>query len=192
MRFVDERIFNVYRRKIMKILTIIGGISKNSINKKLFELISPLAPAEFEFEIFDISVLPFFSQDIEGNPPQTVVDFKKAILESGAVLFITPEYNRFIPGMLKNAVDWASRPYGKGAWVGKAAAVLGASMGAIGTFGAQMQLKQLLSFLDMKVMWQPEIYFNYLANVKDGAMSEDSKKYFEKFFEAFLKTIGTL
>jgi chromate reductase len=169
----------------MKILTICGGISKNSINIKLIELIKPLSPKDFEFENFDISSLPFFSQDLEVSPPEIVVDFKKKIMESGAVLFVTPEYNRFIPGVLKNAVDWASRPYGKGAWVNKPAAVLGASMGAIGAFGAQMQLKQLLSFLNMKVMWQPEIYFNYLANVKDGQLEENSKKYFVKFLEAF-------
>ncbi|MDR3113885.1 MAG: NAD(P)H-dependent oxidoreductase [Endomicrobium sp.] len=169
----------------MKILTLCGGMSKKSINKNLLELIKPLAPAEFEFESFDISALPFFSQDLEANPPESVVDFKKKIIGANAVLFVTPEYNRFIPGVLKNAVDWASRPYGKGAWVNKPAAVLGASAGALGAFGAQMQLKQLLSFLNMKVMWQPEIYFNYLANVKDGALEENSKKYFAKFLEAF-------
>ena len=169
----------------MKILTIIGGISKNSINKQLFELIKPLAPADFEFEAFDISQLPYFSQDLEGNPPEIVVSFRNKIIAGDAALFITPEYNRQIPGVLKNAVDWASRPMGKGAWTGKPATVLGASMGTMGAFGAQMFLKQLLSVLGMRVMWQPEIYFNFLANVKDGVMSEDSKKYFESFFAAF-------
>jgi chromate reductase len=174
----------------MKILTICGGVSKNSINLKLLGLIKPLAPAEFEFESSDIAALPFFSQDLESDPPESVVNFRKRITESGSVLFITPEYNRFIPGILKNAVDWASRPYAKGALTGKYAAVLGASMGAIGAYGAQMQLKQLLSFLDMKVMWQPEIYFNYSANVKDGALEEASKKYFAKFLESFKIFIG--
>ncbi|AKL98618.1 NADPH-dependent FMN reductase [Endomicrobium proavitum] len=169
----------------MKILAIVGGISKNSINKKLFELIKPLAPQDFEFSTFDIAGLPFFSQDLEDSLPETVANFRQQIINSNAVLFITPEYNRQIPGVLKNAIDWASRPTGKGAWMGKYAAILGASPGAIGAFGAQMQLKQLLSFLNMKVMWQPEIYFNFSANVKDGAMEDLSKKYFEKFLSAF-------
>jgi len=169
----------------MKVLVLIGGISKNSINKKLFELIKPLAPKEFEFEVFDIVALPFFSQDLENNPPEVVTAFKNKITASNAVLFITPEYNRSIPGVLKNAIDWASRPYGKGAWVGKPAATLGATMGNIGTICAQLQLKQLLSFLNMKVMWQPELYFNYLENVKDGVLAEKSKQFFEKFLTAF-------
>jgi chromate reductase len=169
----------------MKILTIIGGISAKSINKKLFELIKPLAPKDFEFETFDISQLPFFSQDIEDNPPQTVTDFKNAVSDAQAILFLTPEYNRSIPGVLKNAIDWASRPYGKNLWAGKSAAVLGASMGAIGTFGAQAQLRALLSFLGAAVMYQPEIYFNFLANVKDGVLADTSKKYFEKFLNSF-------
>ncbi|MCL2484957.1 MAG: NAD(P)H-dependent oxidoreductase [Endomicrobia bacterium] len=173
----------------MKILVIIGGISKNSINKNLFELIKPVAPVDFEFETFDITTLPYFSQDLEDNLPEIVVNFKKQITDSTAVLFITPEYNRFIPGVLKNAIDWASRPYGKGAWIGKSAAVLGAAMGPTGTLSAQLQLKQLLSFLNMKVMWQPEICFNYLAYVKDGVLAEDSKKYFEKYLSSFKEYI---
>ncbi|MDR1695856.1 MAG: NAD(P)H-dependent oxidoreductase [Endomicrobium sp.] len=173
----------------MKILTVIGSISKNSINKNLFELIKPLAPSDFEFSTFDISQIPYFSQDSEVNPPEAVVNFRKQIAGSDAVLFITPEYNRFIPGVLKNAIDWASRPYGKGAWVGKPAAVLGASPGPIGAFGAQMQLKELLSFLNMKVMWQPEICFNYSAYVKDGVLEESSGKYFAKYFNSFKEHI---
>ncbi|MCL2799689.1 MAG: NAD(P)H-dependent oxidoreductase [Endomicrobia bacterium] len=173
----------------MKILVIIGGISKNSINKNLFELIKPAAPSDFECETFDVSKLPYFSQDLEDNLPEVVINFKKQITDSAAVLFITPEYNRFIPGVLKNAIDWASRPYGKGAWIGKPAAVLGASMGPTGALSAQMQLKQLLSFLNMKVMWQPEIYFNYPAYVKDGVLAEASKKYFESFLTAFKECI---
>ncbi|MDR2426555.1 MAG: NAD(P)H-dependent oxidoreductase [Endomicrobium sp.] len=174
----------------MKIFVIIGGMSVKSINKRLFELIKPLAPDDFEFENFDISSLPFYSQDIEDNPPEPVVTFKEQIKNADAVLFITPEYNRFIPGILKNAIDWASRPYGKGAWVNKPAATLGASMGALGTFGAQMQLKQLLSFLNMRVMWQPEIYFNFLVNVdKNGNLADSSKPFFEKFLAAFREWI---
>lgn len=169
----------------MKILTLIGGISKESINRKLFELIKPLAPKEFEFEVFDITTLPYFSQDLEIDMPESAKTLKEKIVNAHGILFITPEYNRSIPGVLKNAIDWASRPAGKGVWSGKSIAILGASMGPIGTFGAQMHLKRTMSFLGANVMWQPEIYLNFLENVKDGAMSETSKKYFSRFLNSF-------
>ncbi|MDR3243883.1 MAG: NAD(P)H-dependent oxidoreductase [Elusimicrobiota bacterium] len=173
----------------MKVLTLIGGISANSINKKLLELIKPLAPKDFEFEVFDIASLPFYSQDID-NSEAKAAKLKSAIRSSSAVLFITPEYNRSIPGVLKNAIDWASRPYNENVWSGKPAAVLGASMGAIGTFGAQMHLKRTIAFLGMKVMNQPEIYFNFGANVDDkGAMSETSQKHFKAFLDSFKQWI---
>lgn len=127
----------------MKILTLTGGILKDSMNKKLFELIKPLAPSEFEFEIFDISGLPYFSQDIENDMPESAKNFKNAITLSDAVLFITPvitpEYNRSMPGVLKNAIDFASRPYGKNVWAGKPADVLGAAVGPSGAFGGQAE-----------------------------------------------------
>lgn len=170
----------------MKVLTLIGGISKESINKKLFELIKPLVPAEMELEAFDIASLPFYSQDIENDMPAAAVDMKSKISSYDAVLIITPEYNRSMPGVLKNAIDFASRPYGKNVWAGKPVAVLGASAGALGAFGAQMHAKNTLSFLGAAVMWQPEIYFNYLANVSDkGELSDMSKKFFEKYLAAF-------
>jgi chromate reductase len=131
----------------VRILVIIGGLSKNSINKKLFELIKPLAPKDFEFDSYDISLLPFYSQDIETDLPNVVMEFKKKVSASDGVIFITPEYNRSMPGVLKNAVDWCSRPYGAGLWNKKPSAVLGASPGPIGTFAAQTDLKKILSFL---------------------------------------------
>jgi chromate reductase len=169
----------------MKILAIIGSISQNSINKKLFEAVKPLAPEDFEFETADISQLPFFNSDIENPNPESVVKFKETVKAAAAVLFITPEHNRSFPGVLKNAIDWGSRPYGKGVWVKKPVAVLGASPGAIGAFAAQNQLKTLLSFLGAKVMWQPEIYFNFTANVTDGNLSDSSKQFFSKFLAEF-------
>jgi chromate reductase len=173
----------------MKVLTIIGGISANSINKKLLELIKPLSPEDFEFVEFNIASLPFYSQDIEQNVIEPVLEFKEKIFTSSAVLFITPEYNRSIPGVLKNAVDWASRPAGKNMWQDKPAAVLGASGGAIGTFGAQMHLKRILSFLCMRVMYQPEIYFNFPAYVNDGVLADASKKIFQNYLYTFKEWI---
>jgi chromate reductase len=174
----------------MEILVLVGSTSKKSINKKLFELIKPLSPSDFEFSTFDIETLPFFSEDIEDDLPQVVTAFKEKVKNADGILFITPEYNRFIPGVLKNAIDWASRPTGRGALVLKPAAVLGASIGVLGACGAQMQLKHLLSFLNMRVMWQPEICFNFTANVNEnGELAETSKKFFAKFLESFKSRI---
>ncbi|MDR3249149.1 MAG: NAD(P)H-dependent oxidoreductase [Treponema sp.] len=180
----------------MKILTIVGGIAANSINKKLLDLIKPLAPADFEFTGFDITTLPYFSQDIEQNPPQPVITLREKITAASGVLFVTPEYNRSIPGVLKNAIDWPSRPYGNNTWKGKCAGTLGASMGAIGTFGAQTQLRALLSFLDMRVMYQPELYFNFVAFVKPAEgpkgrpqLEEKSQKFFTAYLAAFREWI---
>ena len=170
----------------MKILTLIGAISKESVNKKLFELIKPLAPKEFEFETFDISQLPYYSQDIETDMPEIAKNFKDKIVSVDAVLVITPEYNRSMPGVLKNALDFASRPYGKNSWSKKPVAVLGASIGPSGAFGAQQHAKNTLSFLGALVMWQPEIYFNFAAFVNDkGELADSSKKVFGNYLNAF-------
>jgi chromate reductase len=174
----------------MEILTICGGIARNSINKKLLELIKPLAPKDFELKDFDISALPYYSQDIEVEPPQSVSDLKERIAAARGILFICPEYNRSVPGVLKNAVDWASRPWGKNAWAGKSAAVLGASPGAIGAFGAQMHLKRTLAFLNMRVMHQPEVYCNFTLSVnKAGELTQAARGIFENYLTAFREWI---
>lgn len=174
----------------MKIVTFIGGISKDSLNKKLFELIKPLAPGDFEFDLFDIAALPFFSQDLENNLPEPVKQMKEKVINADAVLFITPEYNRSVPGVLKNAVDWGSRPTGQGVWKGKPGAVLGASPGGTGTLAAQLQLKGTLSFLGAYIMYQPELLFSSMAHINDkGELEDKSKQFFQKFFESFKKWI---
>jgi chromate reductase len=170
----------------VRILVIIGGISKDSINKKLFELIKPLAPKDFEFDIYDISLLPFYSQDIESDFSESVLKFKEKIVACEGVLFITPEYNRSIPGVLKNAIDWCSRPYGAGLWNKKPSAVLGASMSTIGTFSAQADLRKILSSLGSLVMYQPEVYMNFSAYVDaKGEFFESTKKLYENFLRSF-------
>ena len=170
----------------MKVLTLIGGISKNSINKNLFAQIKSLSPKEMEFEVFDISTLPYFSLDVENNMPEVAMTFKDKISKADAVLIVTPEYNRSMPGVLKNAIDYASRPYGKSVWPKKPAGVLGAGAGGVGAFGSQKHAKDTLSYLGALVMWQPEIYFNYPANINEkGELAEASKKYFAGYFEAF-------
>jgi chromate reductase len=146
-------------KNAIKTLTLVGGISKGSLNQQYFKAIRNLELTDFVFTSFDISKLPFFSQDLEIDPPDTVSDFKEKIREAEAVLFITPEYNRSFPGVLKNAIDWGSRPYRKNLWEKKPAGILGTSPGNIGTFGAQHHLRQVLAYLDMHVLGQPEIYF---------------------------------
>jgi NAD(P)H-dependent FMN reductase len=143
-----------------KILTLVGGISQRSLNQKIFYAFRDIVGAEAELCDFDIKKLPYFSQDIELTPPQIVSDFQQQIILSQAVLLITPEYNRSLPGVLKNAIDWGSRPYGKNLWEKMPAAILGASIGNIGTFGAQHHLRQILSYLNLFTMNQPELYLN--------------------------------
>ncbi|HXH30665.1 MAG TPA: NADPH-dependent FMN reductase [Bacteriovoracaceae bacterium] len=171
----------------VKVLTLIGGISCHSLNKKLFNSILDLSFRDYEFESFDISRLPFFSQDLELDPPDSVIDFKDQIRQCEAVLFITPEYNRSFPGVLKNAVDWGSRPLGQNLWNNKPAAVMGASLGNIDTFGAQHHLRQVLAYLNLRVMGQPEFYFNGSRAFNEGGelVDTNTRKQLKAFFSAF-------
>ena len=173
------------------ILTLVGGISKNSLNQKLFYAVQDQAPEGLEVKRFDISTLPFFSQDIENNPPPSVRDFKNQIEQAQAILFITPEYNRSIPGVLKNAIDWGSRPHGQNAWTKKPAGVMGASMGAIGTFGAQNHLRQILSALNIRTMPQPDFYLNGSKSFdENGKLTDDrTKEFIKKYWAAFSEWI---
>ncbi|MGE0763375.1 MAG: NADPH-dependent FMN reductase [Bdellovibrionales bacterium] len=174
-----------------KILTLVGGISKNSLNQKLFQAIRQLPMNDFELTPFDISRLPFFSQDIENDPPESVRKMKDEITSSAGVLLITPEYNRSMPGVLKNALDWGSRPYGTSAWAKKPVGVMGASPGATGTFGAQHHLRQVLSGLNMFAMSSPEMYlkidgskaFDDKGRFADEKLQELIRKYFSSFNE---------
>ncbi len=170
-----------------KILTVVGGISKDSLNQKLFKAVKELAPKDFELVSTDLSKLPFFSQDIENDPPEVVRNWKNQIKEANAVLFITPEYNRSIPGVLKNAIDWGSRPYGQNLWNGKPGGVMGASVGNIGTFGAQHHLRQVCAYLNIDVMGQPEFYFNGSKAFSDqGQLTDEStKKFISEYWAAY-------
>lgn len=178
----------------IKVLTLVGGISRDSINKKLFNAIRAMGLEEFQFETIDISKLPFFSQDLEIDPPDFVTSYKEQIREAEAILFITPEYNRSVPGVLKNAIDWGSRPYGQNLWDKKPAAVLGASIGNIGTFGAQHHLRQSMAYLNMYTLGQPEFYFNATdAFDKDGKLVNPKTEHLlHKFFDAFLEHINLI
>ncbi|WP_374028957.1 NADPH-dependent FMN reductase [Bdellovibrio bacteriovorus] len=171
----------------MKILALVGGISKGSINKKLYRALKAMAPQGMEIEDFDIASLPFFTQDMENDPPDLVKKYKERIKESEAVLFVSPEYNRSFPGVLKNAIDWGSRPYGQNLWNHKPAGVIGASIGNIGTFGAQHHLRQVLAYLNMNVMGQPECYLNVSKAFNDqGELTDENvKKLLQQYWEAY-------
>ncbi len=176
-----------------KVLCLIGGISKNSLNRKLYNAFKEEAPEGIEIDDFKIEQLPFYSQDIENDPPAIARDFKNRVKEARAILFITPEYNRSFPGVLKNAIDWASRPYGQSLWDKKTAAVVGASVGNIGTFGAQQQLRQVLGYLNMRTMGQPEFYLNASKSFDtEGKMTDESnRKFIKSYWTAFQNWINT-
>lgn len=141
----------------LKILGIAGSLRKDSYNKLVLKAAQALAPEGTEIEIFDIAGIPAFNQDEEHNPPTKVAEFKKRIQAADAILFVTPEYNYSVPGVLKNAIDWASRPYGESAWNGKPVAVMGASIGTMGSGRAQYHLRQMFVFLNMYPVNQPEV-----------------------------------
>ena len=161
----------------MKILTLIGGIGQHSINRKLFTAVKEVVGTEADLIEFDISRLPFFSQDLETDPPDYVTSYKDIIRQVDAVWFITPAYNRSIPGVLKNAIDWGSRPYGQNLWENLPGAVMGASIGNIGTFGAQHHLRQILSYLNIITMNQPEFYFNGSHSFNEEGKLTDDKTH---------------
>lgn len=176
----------------LKVLALVGGISKGSINQKLFKAISKIAPEGFEFTNFDISRLPFFSQDIESNPPSEVMELKSLIESSDAILIVTPEYNRSMPGVLKNAIDWGSRPDGKNSWAEKKAAVLGMSSGKTGTLSAQQHLRATLVNVGVLAMPKPGLYLyagDTMNEAGDDFGSPKSKDFILQFLVAFEKFI---
>ena len=141
----------------IRILGIAGSLRRKSYNRAALRTAQQLAPEDAVIDIFELDGIPVFSEDDEGQPPAKIVELKKRIREADAILFVTPEYNYSIPGGLKNAIDWASRPYGDNAWNGKPVAVMGASLGTLGTARAQYHLRQVFVFLNMLAINQPEV-----------------------------------
>lgn len=146
------------------IAVVVGSLRKDSFNRQLATALSRLGPDDLQFAFIDIGDLPLYNQDNDNQPAPPVQRLKAAIAAADGVLFVTPEYNRSIPGVLKNALDSASRPYGDNAWAGKPAGVIGVSVGAIGTALAQQHLRNVLAYLDMPTMGQPEAF----VQAKDG------------------------
>ena len=144
-------------KKHVRILGIAGSLRKGSFNRGALRAAAELVPSDATIEIFELDGIPGFDQDREQDPPEKVAELKRKIRDADAILFVTPEYNYSIPGVLKNAIDWASRPYGDNAWNGKPAAIMGASIGKIATARAQYHLRQMMVFLNMFPVNQPEV-----------------------------------
>lgn len=162
----------------IRILGIAGSLRRQSYNRAALRAAGQLLPADATLESFELDGIPGFNQDEERDPPAKVVELKKRIREADAILFVTPEYNYSVPGVLKNAIDWASRPYGDSAWNGKPVAVMGASIGNIGTARAQYHLRQSLVFLNMYPVQQPEVMIGNAAERFDAAgnLTDDPTK----------------
>ncbi|PIZ04825.1 MAG: NADPH-dependent FMN reductase [Gammaproteobacteria bacterium CG_4_10_14_0_8_um_filter_38_16] len=171
--------------KKFKVAIIVGSLRKDSHNLKLAKSISKLGADKLDAHISVIADLPLYNQDLDNQFPIQAVRLKKEIENADAVLFVTPEYNRSVPGVLKNAIDWASRPYGKNSFVKKPAALCGVSVGAIGTACAQNSLKHILSYLDIALMGQPEVYLQFKDNLIDfdGNITDPGT---EKFLQGFV------
>src|SRR5947199_9647373 len=164
----------------IRILGIAGSLRRGSYNRAALRAATKLVPEGAILETFELDGIPVFNQDEEQNPPAKVTEFKSRIREADTVLFVTPEYNYSVPGVLKNAIDWASRPYGDSAWNGKPAARMGASVGAIGTARAQYHLRQIMVFLNMFPLNQPEVMIGHAATRfdKDGKLTDETTKDF--------------
>lgn len=178
-----------------KVAMIVGSLRKDSLNRKTAEALARLAPDSLALEIVEIGALPFYDQDLDAAPPAQWTAFRDTIRGYDAVLFVTPEYNRGLPAVLKNAVDVGSRPYGHSVWDGKPAGVVSVSVGGLGGFGANHQLRQSLTFLNMPVLQQPEAYFGNAGTFFDeaGELANDGTgQVMQAFIHAFAAWVETI
>ena len=176
------------------IAVIVGSLREGSHNKALAHALEKLAGDKARFTYVEIGNLPLYNQDFDKHYPAEGTRLKQQIRDADAVLFVTPEYNRSIPGVLKNAIDLGSRPYGDSAFAGKPAAVAGASIGVIGTALAQQHLRNVLAYLDMPVLGQPEVFVHFKEGLinADGEIGNDSTRGFlQGFVDRFLAFIAT-
>jgi len=181
--FLQEIVMSKYQ-----IAVVVGSLRHDSFNRKLASAVVKLAPAEFSFKQVQIGDLPLYNQDDDANQAESVKRLKNEIKSAQGLLFVTPEYNRSIPGMLKNAIDHASRPYGQSAWAGKPAGVLGASVGVTGTAMAQQHLRNVLAYLDVPTLGQPEAFIYVKEGLFDGAgnIGAGSKKFLQDWMDQYV------
>lgn len=171
-----------------RIAVIVGSLRRDSLNRKLVNAVARLAPSNFAITQVPIADLPLYNQDDDDKPGDAVRRLKQAITMAHGLLFVTPEYNRSIPGVLKNAIDHASRPYGQSVWAGKPAAVIGISVGATGTALAQQHLRNVLAYLDVPTMGQPEVFMQSSADLFDAAgnIRADSQAFLQGWTDRYV------
>ena len=175
------------------VAVLIGSLRKDAFSRKAAMALAKLAPKELKLEIVPIGELALYNDDIEANPPASWLAFRQQTKAADAFLFVTPEYNRSVPGGLKNAIDVGSRPYGHSVFSGKPGAVMSITPGGLGAFGANHHLRQMLVFLDVFTMQQPEAYIAKAAGLFDdsGALTDPATtEVFQKFIQAFAVWIG--
>lgn len=175
------------------VAVIVGSLRKESINKKLAKALMRIGKGKLNFIPVEIADIPLYNQDMENEMPAPVARMKAAVAAADAVLFVTPEYNRSMPGVLKNVIDWGSRPYGQNVWAGKPAAVAGTSPGHVATAVCQSHLRSILTMLGMVLASQPEVYIVDRPGLigDDGSVSDDgTEKFLLSFVTRFAEWIG--
>jgi chromate reductase len=173
---------------MFNIAVIVGSLRKESFNKKFMFALDKLNHPNLTFTILDISEIPLFNQDHENDMPPAAAALKSAVAAADGVLFVTPEYNRSIPGVLKNIIDWGTRPYGKNVWANKPGAIIGTSPGVIGTAVAQAHLRGVMTGLGMLILGQPEVYMVFKEDLIDSHFNitnEGTKKFLQGFLDTF-------
>ena len=180
----------------IKVAVLVGSLRKDSFNRRLAHAVEKLAPDELAFEHVAIGDLPLYDQDLDGNYPASWTTMKQQIQAADALLFVTPEYNRSVPGVLKNAIDIASRPYGTNAFAGKPGAVIGASIGATGSALAQQHLRNVLAYLDVPLLGQPEVFVQFKDDGPvdaNGNITVDStRKFLQGFVDSYVAWVHTI
>ena len=177
----------------MKIAVFVGSLRTDSFNRRLARAVEKLAPTEFRFEQIRIDDLPPYSQDFDASYPPAASRLKKDVEAADALLFVTPEYNRSIPGVLKNAIDIASRPWGANSFAGKPGAVIGTSIGATGSALAQQHLRNVLVYVDVPLLAQPEVFIHFKDDLiaADGAIgNEGTRKFLQGFVDRYVAWVG--
>jgi chromate reductase len=171
-----------------QIAVIVGSLRKDSLNRQLANALARMAPPEFNLRQCRIDDLPHYNQDDDTHQAEPVKRLKSEILSASGVIFVTPEYNRSVPGVLKNAIDHASRPYGQSAFEGKPAGIIGVSVGAIGTAVAQSHLRTVLGYLDMPTLGQPEAFLHAKDGFfdADGQVNAKSREFVQKWLDAYV------
>lgn len=175
-----------------RIAVIVGSLRRESFNRQLAEALAKLAPRELGFAPVRIDDLPLYDQDDDSHQAEPVRRMKTQVADAQGLLFVTPEYNRSVPGVLKNAIDQGSRPYGQSAWAGKPAGIVGISVGAIGTAVAQQHLRTILAYLDVPTLGQPEVFLQYQPGffAPDGGIAkDDTKQFLQKFMDRYVEWV---